>query len=221
MYFIRPPFFLRLLYPSVIWDLRTEDPILYLTFDDGPVPEVTPWVLDTLKQYDASATFFCVGENVTAHPEIYERILTEGHSVGNHTCNHLNGWKTDTETYFNNIYRCGQSVPRPLFRPPYGRMTLAQYRRLIREGYTVVMWDVLSTDFDKNNSGERCYRNVVQNSRNGSVIVFHDSIKASERLRYCLPRVLDYYSSRGFKFLPLKQGGYGDEGKSNSETVTG
>jgi peptidoglycan-N-acetylglucosamine deacetylase len=176
--------------------------VLFLTFDDGPVPEITPWVLDCLKEYNAKATFFCVGENVTRHPDIFGRILSEGHSVGNHTYNHLNGWKTSLPDYIENIQRCVE-IDSDLFRPPYGRMTLPQYR-LLSQSYRIIMWDVLSTDFDLRISGSTCYRRVIQNAGKGSVIVFHDSIKAAERLCYCLPKVLEYYRDKGYSFKRIE-----------------
>ena len=206
MYLVRLPYIIRKLFPSVTWDLRTEDPILYLTFDDGPIPEVTPWVLDLLKQYDAKATFFCVGENVERNPALFERLIAEGHSVGNHTYSHLNGWKTPTSLYLDNIRRCS-AIRSNLFRPPYGRMKMSQYRKLLAEGFRVVMWDVLSADFDKAVTGQKCVENVLTHARSGSVIVFHDSLKASERLFYSLPRVLEHYSLQKYSFraIPLSE----------------
>ncbi len=172
---------------------------IYLTFDDGPVPEVTPWVLDLLRQHDIKATFFCVGANVEKYPEVYKRILAEGHSVGNHTHNHLNGWETKSENYFDNIENCAQLVSTRLFRPPYGRMKRAQ-RAYLGDRYSIVMWDVLSGDYDKSTSAEKCLENVVAHTRNGSIIVFHDSIKASQNLVYTLPRFIEHSLKEGFEF---------------------
>lgn len=172
---------------------------IYLTFDDGPVPEVTPWVLDLLKQNDIKATFFCVGANVEKHPKIYQRMLAEGHSVGNHTHNHLNGWETKSENYFDNIENCAQLVSTRLFRPPYGRMKRSQ-RTHLGDRYSIVMWDVLSGDFDKSTSAEKCLDNVITNTRNGSIIVFHDSVKASQNLVYALPRFIEHSKKEGFEF---------------------
>ena len=134
--------------PALTWKLPTTEPVLYLTFDDGPIPEVTPWVLDTLESYNARATFFCVGHNVEKHPDLFQRLLNEGHSVGNHTFSHLNGWETENIAYFNNIRHCAHLVKSPLFRPPYGRITPSQRQYLLRH-YQIVMWDVLSGDFDE------------------------------------------------------------------------
>jgi peptidoglycan-N-acetylglucosamine deacetylase len=201
MYFVKTPGFLKKICSKALWDLYTRDPILFLTFDDGPVPEVTPWVLDTLREFNASATFFCVGENVAKHPHIFERIKQEGHSVGNHTYNHLDGWKTRTADYIENIRRCVE-IDSGLFRPPYGHLTLNQYR-MLSENYRIIMWDVLSTDFDQHVDGRTCFERVVRHAKKGSIIVFHDSIKAAERLRYCLPKVLGHFRKQGFSFRSI------------------
>ena len=202
MYLVRPPYLLKRLYPKTVWRMPAEDNTLYLTFDDGPVPVVTPWVLETLKQFDAKATFFCVGDNVRKHKHIYKQVISEGHSTGNHTYNHLNAWKTPAARYLENIKQCSQEVSSNLFRPPYGKLTRQIYSSICKE-HQVIMWDVLSGDYDAATSPEKCFRNVTRYTRPGSVIVFHDSLKAEKNLKYVLPRVLEYYSSKGFRFERL------------------
>lgn len=204
LYLIRTPTFVQCLFPNLLWRSETADRQLHLTFDDGPIPEVTPWVLDLLDAYDAKATFFCVGENVQRHPEIYRRILREGHAVGNHTFNHISGWTHDPGNYLENVTHCASFVDSDLFRPPYGRLRRKQARELIGHNYRIVMWDVLSGDFDQDLHPDQCYHNVVDNAQPGSIIVFHDSIKAETNLKNALPRVLDYYSAREFKFVALE-----------------
>lgn len=203
MYLTRTPNFIQSLFPNFIWRMQTDQPVLFLTFDDGPIPEVTPWVLDELQKYDAKATFFCVGENVRKYPEVFNMVVDQGHSVGNHTYNHVSGWAKDNIPYFHNVRNCTQLVNSDLFRPPYGRMKPRQAQFLLRH-YRIVMWDVLSGDFDKDLAKEQCYDNVVQNAKAGSIVVFHDSIKANEKLRYTLPRVLKYFSSQGYRFARLE-----------------
>lgn len=197
-YLTKTPALLKALYKSCIWNLSPAQPSVYLTFDDGPHPTATPFILDLLKKYDAKATFFCIGKNVIEYPEIYQRILEEGHHAGNHTHNHLNGWKTGTDKYIENILEARKYISTSLFRPPYGRITPFQIRQLkkVIPGVKVVMWDVLSADFDTERSGEECVQNVVFKAKAGSVIVFHDSTKAWDRLEYALPRVLEYFSKQ-------------------------
>ncbi len=202
MYPARSPYLLTKVYPRAIWRMNTTARKIYLTFDDGPVPEVTPWVLDVLKEAFIKATFFCVGENVVRHPEIYERILRENHSVGNHTHHHLNGWKTPFQTYIDNVQQCAQYVTSSLFRPPYGRMRKDQ-RQLIETHFTIVMWDVISGDFDERLSPEKCLKNVVSCVRNGSIILFHDSYKAQKNMQYTLPRFISFAKSQGYEFEKL------------------
>jgi len=199
MYLIHTPTFIQSLFPNFIWRIPTEDKVLYLTFDDGPIAEVTPWVLDMLAEYDAKATFFCVGENVERHPEIIERMLAEGHTAANHTHNHLSGWGSENVPYFHNVRKCAQLVDSDLFRPPYGRMKPRQAQFLLRH-YRIVMWDVLSADFDPNISADQCLNNVLKNTKEGSIIVMHDSLKAQKNMQYTLPRVLEHFSSLGYRF---------------------
>jgi len=179
---------------------------IYLTFDDGPHPVATPFVLEQLKKYNAKATFFCIGKNVDEYPFLYEEILDAGHSVGNHTYNHLNGWKTNDSEYIANIAQAKDRIDSGLFRPPYGRATKFQLKLIRRQGITPVMWSVLSGDFDTQLTKEKCLRNVLKNTGDGSIIIFHDSAKAYERLQYALPGVLEYYSAKGFQFEQISMG---------------
>ena len=202
MYLIKTPWWLRALYPSFIWKINTNQKVLYLTFDDGPHATETPFVLDQLKRYDAKATFFCIGNNVVQHPNIYDRILAEGHAVGNHTFNHLNGWKTKDEEYINDIDKAAKEIDSTLFRPPYGRITRFQSSVISRQS-SIIMWDVLSGDFDTDLQPQRCLANVLYHSKKGSIIVFHDSSKAWERMSYCLPRLLEHFTQEGYRFKAL------------------
>lgn len=202
MYPIRIPFFTKLFYPNVITQIRSSEKTIYLTFDDGPIPEVTPWVLEQLEQYNAKATFFCIGDNVQKHPDIFTQLLEQGHTVGNHTFHHLNGWNTSVKEYIENIRKCAEVVKSDLFRPPYGRITRKQYKALSQQ-YKIVLWHILSGDFDKNLSAGDCYNNVIKHATDGSLIVFHDSLKAQKNLQLTLPMVLEYLSNAGFRFASL------------------
>jgi peptidoglycan/xylan/chitin deacetylase (PgdA/CDA1 family) len=175
---------------------------IYLTFDDGPVPEVTPWVLETLSHYNAKATFFCVGSNVLKYPEIFHSVKENGHAVGVHTMTHVNGWKVSDEKYLSEVNECAGITGSKLFRPPYGRITMSQIKKL-RNNFSIVMWDVLSRDYDATMSGEKCFMHVKNNASPGSIIVFHDSLKAEERLRKALPETLKFFSGEGFEFKKL------------------
>ena len=175
---------------------------MYLTFDDGPIPEVTPWVLQQLKAFDAQATFFCVGENVKKNPEIFQEIIQQKHRIGHHTFNHINGWKTKNKNYFHNVEMGNEMVQSNLFRPPYGKLKRAQIQYL-KQKYKLIMWDVLTYDFDKKTSPQKCLQNVVHNVQSGSIIVFHDSVKAKENLFYTLPRTLGFLKDKGFSFAAL------------------
>jgi peptidoglycan-N-acetylglucosamine deacetylase len=201
-YFVKTPWLLKKMYPECTWDLKTTEKIMYLTFDDGPQPVATPFVLEQLKSYNAKATFFCIGENVEQNFELYKKIIDEGHAVGNHTYNHLNGWKTDDAVYLDNIYKAKKIIDSNLFRPPYGKITKFQLKQLPAEKYKLktIMWSVVTGDFDTEITGEECYLTVVKNAKEGSVVVFHDSEKAFPRLQYALPLVLKYFSEKGFQF---------------------
>jgi peptidoglycan/xylan/chitin deacetylase (PgdA/CDA1 family) len=201
-YFVKTPWWLRKLYRGLVWRVPTAEKVLYLSFDDGPHPVVTPFVLDELEKYGAKGTFFCIGKNVEAHPEIYRRILMEGHRVGNHTQDHLNGWKVDDRRYLENILVASRRIDSDLFRPPYGRIgpLASSVLRSAPFNYFIIMWDVLSADFDRALTGERCARNVIRHGRPGSIVVFHDSEKAFERLREALPMVLKEFGAQGYRF---------------------
>lgn len=202
MYWIRSPFLLQKYYSKLIWKKPNEDQSIYLTFDDGPIPEITPFVLDLLQKHQIKATFFCIGDNIQKHPEIFERIKNEGHHIGNHTFNHLKGWKTDDETYIKNIQKCQELTQTNLFRPPYGRIKKSQIQR-IQNQFDIIMWTVLSGDFDPKLSPEKCLQNVIQNTKSGDIVVFHDSIKAQACMTYTLPLAIDYWLKEGFTFKTL------------------
>lgn len=203
-YFIKTPWWLKKFYPSYVWSMPSKEKVIYLTFDDGPHPVATPFVLDALKRYNARATFFCIGKNVLAYPEIYQRILNEGHAVGNHTQHHLNGWKTKDNVYLDDVTEAAKYIDSNLFRPPYGRITSFQAANIKsaikKEDAKVVMWDVLSGDFDDTVLPRQCIENVILNASNGSIVIFHDSEKAFLRLKICLPETLEFYEKSGFRF---------------------
>jgi peptidoglycan/xylan/chitin deacetylase (PgdA/CDA1 family) len=227
MYLVRTPRFLQKLFPKAVWFISTKERKLYLTFDDGPTPEVTDWVLNELARYSAKATFFVLGNNVQRETDLFQQIISEGHSVGNHSFNHLNGWETEDEVYFSDVERCQMILkstvhslqstekiltsnhkseirnPKSLFRPPYGRITLSQYS-ILNTQYSITMWDVLSGDFDHKLTGEQCFENCRKHAHPGSILVFHDSHKAYERLKICLPLVLKHFSSEGYTFAAIE-----------------
>lgn len=202
MYFAKAPLLLKLLYPKSIWNLSRAEKTVYLTFDDGPIPELTPYVLDILDSFQVKATFFCVGENIKKNPHLLELILNRGHRVGNHTYNHLNGRKTDTKTYLENVEACQELTQSDLFRPPYGMVRRKQLKSLYKT-YRVIMWDILSGDYRLDLSPEDCLSNVLNNVRNGSIIIFHENIKASPRLEYALPRAIESLLAAGYTFKLL------------------
>lgn len=202
MYFVNAPFFLRWIYPYVTWNKSRLDKKLYLTFDDGPIPEITPWILDTLKKYDVRATFFCVGQNIVKHADIFQRLHMEGHRIGNHTFNHLKGWNTPDNIYLDNVRLCQQYTKSNLFRPPYARAKKSQID-VLRKNYELIYWDVLSGDFDLKLTPDKCYHNVVTHARNGSIIVFHDNVKAIPRVQYTLPKIIEHFLKLGYSFETL------------------
>ena len=218
MYLVKSPLLLKWFYSALTWNKSRSEKIVYLTFDDGPIPNVTDFVLNTLKTFNIKATFFCIGDNIIKHPEVFERLKNEGHAIGNHTFNHLNGWKTDDETYLSNVLKCQELTQTSLFRPPFGRIKKSQVRKLnsifssqhsVLSSQTAnyklqtVMWDVLSGDFDTTLSPQKCYHNVIKHTENGSIIVFHDSLKAFERLQYALPKAIEYLINEGYQFGKL------------------
>ncbi len=202
-YFVKTPGWLKSLYPRRTWEVKTTNKEVYLSFDDGPHPEITSFVLDELAKYNAKASFFCVGKNVVAHPGTYRRIIDEGHMVGNHTFNHLNGWKVNNEAYLHDILEAKLHIDSKFYRPPYGKMTNFQ-QRLLNKKMQVIMWSILSGDFDKNISSERCLSNVVLNIFPGAIVVFHDSEKAFTLLKDVLPKTLNYLSEKGYQFKRLE-----------------
>ncbi len=205
-YFVKTPWWLKKLYPNRVWHIDTKEKAVYLTFDDGPHPIATTFVLDELKKYKASATFFCIGRNVAEHTEIYKRIIAEGHSTGNHTYQHLDGWKTPDKDYLADIAAATPHIDSVLFRPPYGRLRRSQAKQVpmvLHRSAKIIMWDVLSGDFDPSISKEKCLENVSRHVRPGSIVVFHDSGKAFSNLGYALPRLLQSLSEKGYAFKSL------------------
>ena len=193
----RTPYILKKIYYSLIWDLKNGQKEIFLTFDDGPNPEVTPTVLSILKEHNARATFFCIGRNVERFPEIVKKIRDEGHSIGNHTYSHLKGWITSNPEYYSDIELAGKFITSDLFRPPYGKIKRSQLKYL-RQFYKIIMWDVMSNDFDHSITKEKCVKNVLDNIRPGSIVVFHDSEKSKERMLYALPIVLESLNKLGY-----------------------
>jgi peptidoglycan/xylan/chitin deacetylase (PgdA/CDA1 family) len=199
MYLVTTPWWLRKLYsPNLTWNIASEKKEIFLTFDDGPHPTITPFVLQCLKQYNAKATFFCIGKNVQQFPQVYKQILDEGHQVGNHTDDHVNGWKTGNIIYLKNVILAQQKIDSTLFRPPYGRISRSQVKEL-SPVFKIIMWDVLSGDFDTTLSPQKCFDNVASNATSGSIIVFHDSEKAFSRLEYALPKTLAFLTEKGYQ----------------------
>jgi peptidoglycan/xylan/chitin deacetylase (PgdA/CDA1 family) len=213
MYLIKTPGFVQGLFPNFTWKIPSNEREVFLTFDDGPVPSTTPWILDLLDSFNAKATFFCVGENVARNPDLFAEIKRRGHMVGNHTYNHLAGWSTDNIDYYHNIRKCAQLVDSPLFRPPYGKMKPSQIQFLQRH-YQIVMWDVLSGDFDEEMTPERCYSNVVRNVTEGSIVVMHDNIKSFDVLQEALPAILQDLQAQGYTFKALSPS-YATEAKTS------
>lgn len=201
-YFVKTPGWMKKLFKGRVWEITTAEKNIYLSFDDGPHPGVTGFVLDELKKYNAKATFFCIGKNVVAYPEVYKRIIEEGHAVGNHTYNHLNGWKTNDGLYLDNIALAKNYIDSNLYRPPYGRITSFQQRQLKGDKFkmTTIMWSILSGDFDISLSPEECLQNVVLNAKQGDIVVFHDSEKSKASVVHALPKVLGYFTDEGYRF---------------------
>lgn len=206
MYLIKTPFLLSAFYANCVWKKPTTEKVIYLSFDDGPHPKATPFVLEQLKNFNAKASFFCIGKNVALYPSILEQIKREGHTIGNHTMHHLNGWKTDDEYYLNDIKVARTLLDTNFFRPPYGRVKKSQIKKIQADPFLphqIIMWDVLSGDFDTKISGEQCLKNVLDNTEPGSIIVFHDSDKAWERMHFALPKVLAHFREQGYRFDAL------------------
>ena len=215
---VKTPRVVKQLFSNYVWDVPTTEKVIYLTFDDGPTPEITDWTLQILKQYKAKATFFCIGNNVEKYPDIFKNILDNGHAIGNHTQNHVKGWNTKTEDYLESAKNCESvyksevynlniktdtSLITNLFRPPYGQISPKQGQKLTQLGYKIIMWDVLSFDWNHRVTKERCLKNVLNKTAPGSIIVFHDSVKASRNMQYALPKVLAHFSEKGYAFKAL------------------
>ncbi len=208
---ITTPKVVKSLFPNLLWDVQTKSKDIYLTFDDGPTPKITNWVLEILKQYNAKATFFCIGKNIEKHPDIFKHIIDDGHTVANHTYNHIKGWKTKTKNYLDEVVLCENALKaqnfksKQLFRPPYGQITPKQINKLQEQGYKIVMWNVLSVDWDNSITEETCLNNVINHANSGSIIVLHDSVKASKNMTYVLPKVLEYFTDKGFAFKRIPE----------------
>lgn len=211
---IKTPVLAKKIFANYIWEMPSESKTLYLTFDDGPTPEITNWTLDILDKYNAKATFFCIGKNVSQHPEIFKNIQDKGHKIGNHTNNHIKGWRTSTKNYLANIKEAQKVIDlqhnktdsrsQILFRPPYGQIRPKQGKALAELGYKVIMWNVLAFDWDKDVAKEKCLENVISNAKEGSVIVFHDSVKAEKNMSYALPKILEHFSKKGYTFKSIE-----------------
>jgi peptidoglycan/xylan/chitin deacetylase (PgdA/CDA1 family) len=209
--FYKTPKFIQSLFPSLIWKINTSEKVIYPTFDDGPIPELTPQILEILMKFDAKATFFCVGDNIRKHPEIFKAILKNGHSVGNHTFNHMKAWRTVNEHYLDNVHLCQQKIQKhlpqnqneKLFRFPYGQFNLKIARKLKNNGFKLIMWDVLSKDYNPSISAKQILQKSIENSQNGSIIVFHDNLKAKDKILQFLPLYLKHFSDIGYKFKKL------------------
>jgi len=199
MFLAKSPEIIKKYYSRLIWDIPNTENKIYLTFDDGPTPKITEWVLDVLKKHKIKATFFCLGCNVEKYPDLFNQIKLADHSVGNHSYSHVNGWYAEDDYYLSDIEKCKEVVSSNLFRPPHGRIKKSQIAKIV-EDYKIIMWDVLSGDFDLKTTPEKCLKNVINNTKSGSVIVFHDSIKAFKNLEYTLPKTIEYLLERGFVF---------------------
>ena len=205
---IKVPKIIKKIFYNQVWDIPNSENKIFLTFDDGPTPEVTEWVLNILEKENIKATFFCIGNNIEKHPEIFRKTIEKGHSIGNHTFNHLQGWKTETKEYIKNFDLCCSIIQKSainnlqsvIFRPPYGKIKPKQSKILRKKGYQIIMWDVLSKDYDSNTSAEKCLENVINNTSQGSIIVFHDSLKAQNNLEYSLPKAITFLKNKGFVF---------------------
>ena len=205
----KTPLILKLALPKYRWQVKTQSKQIFLTFDDGPIPTVTEFVLETLEEWNAKATFFCVGENIYKHPEILEKVLKAGHVIGNHTYNHLNGWKTSADKYVENVLKCQAIIDmhqvaavKGIFRPPYGRISKKQ-ASLLLPNFDIIMWDVLTADYNMAITPEQCFQKAIAHTRPGSIVLFHDSVKSERNLRYALPRFLDHYAKQGYEFSRL------------------
>ena len=216
---VKTPVVAKKMFPNYVWDIPTSEKVLYLTFDDGPTPEVTEWTLRTLESFGAKATFFCIGKNIALYREIFKQVVSAGHHIGNHTHNHIKGWKTKADPYIDNVLKAQEEIDSALkaleiknsdgqspalFRPPYGQISPKQGKQLIELGYKIIMWDVVAYDWDKNITPETCLQRVTSKAKNGSIVVFHDSVKAKKNLQYALPKTLEFFSKQGYRFEPIQ-----------------
>jgi peptidoglycan/xylan/chitin deacetylase (PgdA/CDA1 family) len=209
--FYKIPVLIQFLFPFFVWRKQNNEKKIYLTFDDGPIPEITPWILEQLENYQVKATFFVVGDNVNKHSDIFLKIIENGHSIGNHTFNHFNGWRYETKKYIENVIECENTINSKsntflkIFRPPYGKLSLFQFIKLKKMGYQIILWDVLSGDYNQKISPKQCLENVIKNVKSGSIIVFHDNIKAINNLQYVLPRTLAYLKENGYQCCKIER----------------
>ncbi len=221
---VKTPKLIKGIFPKYVWNMPNDQKAIYLTFDDGPTPEITHWTLNLLKSYNAKATFFCIGDNIEKHPQIFKDIIKDGHAIGNHTFQHLNGWTTNTNVYVKDVLKTDKVINSEcsvqsekidinpsqvtqiskLFRPPYGKIKQSQGRQLLHLGYQIIMWDILAFDWKDSLSEEECAKNVVNYAGSGSIVVFHDSLKASPRMKYALVKTLEHFSEQGYEFKSIK-----------------
>lgn len=214
---VKTPKLIKGIFPNYTWDMPNDQKVIYLTFDDGPTPEITNWTLELLKSYNAKATFFCIGNNIESHPEIFQDTLKDGHAIGNHTFSHLKGWATNTEVYVNEVLKTQEiigfqqstndnqqsAINKKLFRPPYGKIKSSQGKQLLNLGYKIIMWDVLAFDWKDSITKEQSAKNVISKTESGSIVVFHDSLKAAPRMQYALAKTLEHFSNEGFVFKSI------------------
>ena len=193
---------LKKVFPSLVWYFSSQEKVIYLTFDDGPHPELTPFILKELEKYNAKATFFLLGKEAETHSHLVSELLKQKHSIGNHTFSHLNGWSTKNDDYFEDIEKCDSILKSKLFRPPYGRIKPSQIRRL-KKDYKIVMWDVLSWDFNQSLSEDKCFERVIRKIKNGSIIVFHENNKSLRNMKYCVPKLLQHFTDLGYQFKSI------------------
>jgi peptidoglycan/xylan/chitin deacetylase (PgdA/CDA1 family) len=209
IHFYKTPGLIKKIFSNLVWDVPTNSNEIFLTFDDGPIPKLTSYVLEVLHDFDALATFFCVGDNISKNPDILEQILAKNHLVGNHTHNHLKGWSTSTSRFVSNAGKCQEQISkyqgntaRPVFRPPHGQITFNQVKAL-KANYNIVMWDILAYDYDTAHSPLKSLDRIISKTKPGSIVVFHDNYKAEEKLKFILPTYLKYFKERGFSFKKL------------------
>lgn len=203
-FWVKTKRFVKWIFQNYVWEIPNHENKVFLTFDDGPTPEITEWTLEQLKKHSAKATFFCIGNNIEKHPNVFQKVIQDGHAIGNHTFNHLKGWKSATDIYIENVTKC--DIDSKLFRPPYGKIKPIQSKKLRALGYKIIMWDIISYDFDAETTQEKCLENVLKNVQSGSIIVFHDSVKAEQNLKYTLPKTLELLKEKGFVCAKIELG---------------